>query len=138
MPVRNHTGTTLAVKDHLGRRCRVYVMGPSGLITIDPGVTFGPVSGNYSATNSGSVTYTINASADVVWTWTVNSSSYASSVPPSGSTASSLRLTVQAAPGARGSTTVTRVFTVTASGAGGTVLATYTISLTALGTAIGN
>lgn len=135
MPVKNHLGQQLALKGSAGQRFKVYVMGPSGLVTIDPVAVFSPGSGTYADDAVDLCEMTLTCTTAAVWTWSKSGPGYGTVA--SGGSATSITFGVASSPrgGLEGGTnTESATFTVSATSHG--VTATYTIHLTALGSGV--
>lgn len=132
MPIYDHTGAAIQMMGPGGERYAVYVMGPSGLITIDPGVTFTPPSGSYSSAGGNSAGYILQCSQSATWTWSVDNPANTSVTIPSGGSGTTIQFIVTSPRRTDGQTlTVTRVFRVT--GTSGGTSATFTITITSQG-----
>lgn len=130
MPIFDHTGAARQIVGADGRRYAVYVMGPSGLLTIDPGVTFKPAPG--SADGSGRYTASVSITCNVPATWTYSALGPNSRASVrSGTSATTITFSITS-PGTLGNRqTVDDLITVTAT-VGGTSYS-WTVTLTAIG-----
>lgn len=94
MPVYNHSGQQVTVMGSNGQRYAVYVMGPSGLITIDPGIAFTPSPGSYQVNDGYSASFQIRCTQAAVWTWSRSgSTAYNSTTPASGGSSTTFTTT---------------------------------------------
>jgi hypothetical protein len=112
------------------KRCKVYVMGPSGLLTIDPVAAFSPAPGSYAEEGWYQITYTLTCTVAAIWTYTALPQGMTCNIP-SGSAATAITFTMTAL----GTMTkpITRSGAVSVGGSASGVTAVYQINLTAGG-----
>lgn len=130
MPIFDHTGAARQIVGADGRRYAVYVMGPAGLLTIDPGVVFSPQPGSVSGRGRYAASASITCNVAAVWTYGTLGPYTRSSIR-SGTSASAITFSITS-PGTVGNRqTVDEQVSVTAT-VGGTSYS-WTVFLTAQG-----